>query len=159
VQEITGAWTVRFDPEWGGPETAQFDSLVSWPNRSEPGIKFYSGTATYSKTFDWSPNSGAGTNAVWLNLGNVRELAEVLLNGESCGIVWSPPFRVNVSTAIQPGKNRLEVKVVNFWPNRIIGDASLPAGQRRTRTNVRELTPKSPLMPSGLFGPVELQSH
>ena len=157
--EIKGPWQVRFDPEWGGPENVQFEELTSWTEHPEPGIKFYSGTATYSNTFDWSPNSGASTNAVWLNLGNVRELAEVVVNGKSCGIVWSPPFRVNVSTAIQPGKNRLEVKVVNFWPNRIIGDASLPASQRRTRTNVRELTPKSPLMPSGLFGPVELQSH
>jgi hypothetical protein len=157
VQKIAGAWTVHFDPKWGGPATAQFDSLVSWPARPEPGIKFYSGTAMYEKTFDM-PQSAIGNrqSAILLDLGDVRELAEVKVNGQSCGIVWCPPWRVDVTEAVRSGENQLQVEVVNFWPNRIIGDASLPPEQRLTRTNIRKLTAQTPLEPAGLFGPVQL---
>jgi len=154
VQELPGDWTVHFDPKWGGPERAQFDSLVSWATRPEPGIKFYSGTAVYEKTFNWQPtNAGKKT---FLDLGDVRELADVKVNGKSCGILWCPPWLADVTAALQPGENKLQVEVVNFWPNRIIGDASLPKEQRLTETNIRELTAKTPLMESGLFGPVRL---
>ena len=93
---------------------------------------------------------------MFLDLGNVRELAEVRVNGKSCGITWSPPFRVDITAAVKPGANKLEVDVVNFWPNRIIGDAGLPKEQRRTRTNIRKLTARTPLITSGLLGPVWL---
>jgi hypothetical protein len=89
-------------------------------------------------------------------LGDARELAEVKLNGQSCGIVWCPPWRVNVTNVVKPGENKLQIEVVNFWPNRIIGDASLPPAQRLTQTNIRKLTSKTPLEPAGLFGPVLL---
>ena len=95
---------------------------------------------------------------LFLDLGNVRELAEVKVNGKSCGVTWSPPFRVDVTEAVQPGANKLEVEVVNFWPNRIIGDAALPREQRLTRTNVRKLTNDTRLIESGLLGPVTLRS-
>ena len=158
VQQITGAWTVHFDPQWGGPATAQFDSLASWPTRTEPGIKFYSGTAVYEKMFTLpSPIPDAKSQILFLDLGDVRELAEVKVNGQSCGIVWCPPWRVEVTKAVKPGVNKLEIEVVNFWPNRIIGDAGLPESQRLTRTNIRKLTAKTPLEPAGLFGPVTLQ--
>jgi hypothetical protein len=157
VQEISGAWTVHFDPKWGGPESAQFDDLVSWPTRPEPGIKFYSGTAVYEKTFTLPPQTpDPRPQTLFLDLGGVRELAEVKVNGKSCGIVWSPPFRVDISGAVQSGENKLQVEVVNFWPNRIIGDAGLPKEQRLTQTNIRKLTAKTPLEPAGLFGPVQL---
>jgi hypothetical protein len=86
----------------------------------------------------------------------LRELAEVRVNGKPCGIVWSPPFRVNITEAVAAGTNQVAVDVVNFWPNRIIGDASLPEAARRTRTNIRKLTKDTALMPSGLFGPVRI---
>ena len=158
VQEISGAWTVRFDPKWGGPETAQFDSLVSWPTRPEPGIKFYSGTVVYEKTFNVADASRITHHAsrLFLDLGDVRELAEVKVNGKSCGITWCPPFRLDVTDAVKSGENKLQIEVVNFWPNRIIGDASLPKEQRLTQTNIRKLTAKTPLEPAGLFGPVQL---
>jgi hypothetical protein len=89
-------------------------------------------------------------------LGEVHELAGVKVNGRSCGVVWCPPFRVNVTGALTPGDNQLQIEVVNFWPNRIIGDASLPPGQRLTQTNIRKLTAKTPLEPAGLLGPVRL---
>ena len=91
-----------------------------------------------------------------LDLGNVRELAEVKVNGKSCGVVWCPPFRVDVTDAVKFGENKLQVEVVNFWPNRLIGDASLPKEQRLTRTNIRKLTAQTPLEPAGLLGPVRL---
>ena len=157
VREIAGPWTVHFDPKWGGPETVQFDLLVSWPARPEPGIKFYSGTAVYEKTFDLPPPAPhAKFKPLFLDLGNLRELAEVKVNGKSCGIAWCPPFRVEITDAVKAGVNKLQVEVVNFWPNRIIGDATLRPEQRLTRTNIRKLTAKTPLEEAGLFGPVQL---
>ena len=101
---------------------------MSWTQRPEPGIKFYSGTATYENAFDWPATAGNSDAPprVWLDLGRVRELAEVRVNGQACGIVWSPPFRVDITGALKPGRNSLAVDVVNFWPNRIIGDAAAP---------------------------------
>ena len=155
--ELNGSWTVRFDTNWAGPASVEFDSLVSWTTRPEPGIKFFSGTATYEKTFDLPPSTiNSQPSTLFLNLGNVRELAEVRVNGKSCGVTWTPPFRVDISDAIKPGVNKLEIEVVNFWPNRIIGDAALPKEQRLTRTNIRKLTKDTKLMESGLLGPVRL---
>jgi alpha-L-rhamnosidase/Glycosyl hydrolases family 2, sugar binding domain len=154
VQEISGAWTVHFDPKWGGPKNATFDSLMSWPTRPEPGIKFYSGTAVYEKTF--ALNEKNKNSKLFLDLGSVRELAEVKVNGKSCGIVWCPPWRVDVTDAVRSGENKLEIEVVNFWPNRLIGDAGLPPAQRLTKTNIRKLTAKTPLETAGLLGPVVL---
>jgi hypothetical protein len=93
---------------------------------------------------------------MYLDLGDVHELAEVKVNGKSCGIVWCPPFRVAVTGALKPGENQLQIEVVNFWPNRLIGDASLPPGQRFTQTNIRNLKAATPLEPAGLLGPVQL---
>jgi hypothetical protein len=155
-----GPWQVTFDPTWGGPGTVEFADLVSWPERDEPGVKFYSGTAVYRQTLDLSDDAlPASSDArLWLDLGTVRELAEVKINGRSCGIVWAPPFRVDISDSVRAGVNRLEIEVVNFWPNRIIGDDALPPEQRLTRTNIRKLTKDTPLMPSGLLGPVRVLS-
>ncbi|HUC85287.1 MAG TPA: hypothetical protein VL970_08855, partial [Candidatus Acidoferrales bacterium] len=164
VRELSGPWTVHFDPKWGGPASAQFDSLASWTARPEPGIKFYSGTATYENNFDLPPRTPDAKSRtpdpqprpLFLDLGDVHELAEVKVNGKSCGIAWCPPFRVKVSDAVIPGENKLQIEVVNFWPNRIIGDASLPKKQRLTQTNIRNLTAKTPLETAGLLGPVRL---
>jgi (4-O-methyl)-D-glucuronate---lignin esterase len=154
--DLTGTWTVKFDPKWGAPETAAFDRLVSWTTRPEPGIRYYSGTATYVKTFDVPSALMRSRQRLWLDLGNLRELAEVRLNGKNLGILWAPPFRVQVGDVIKAGGNVLEVEVVNFWPNRLIGDQFQPADARLTKTNIRKLTRDTPLMESGLLGPVRL---
>ncbi len=154
VSDLSGSWTVSFDPKWGGPESATFDTLASWTDRSEPGIRNYSGKATYQKSFTVTDAQTAG--ALWLDLGLARELAVVRVNGHTLGTLWAPPFRVDVSGAVRAGENQLEIDVVNFWPNRIIGDASLPPEKRLTRTNVLQLKANTPLMPSGLLGPVRL---
>jgi hypothetical protein len=155
-QELTGLWTVRFDPRWGGPASVTFDRLVSWSEREEAGVRYYSGTATYAKTFDLPGGGTAVGRPLWLDLGSVRQLAEVRVNGKSLGVVWAPPFQVEITDAVKPAGNRLEVEVVNFWPNRIIGDQGLPPEKRFTRTNIRKLTKTTPLMESGLLGPVRL---
>ena len=155
LQGVECPWTVHFDPHWGGPETARFDELVSWTTRPEPGIKYYSGTGVYERTFDLPEIPTTGSR-LYLDLGKVRELAEVKVNGQSCGIVWCPPWRVDITSAVKSGPNQLQIDVVNFWPNRIIGDASQPASQRMTRTNIRKLTAQTPPEPAGLFGPVTL---
>jgi hypothetical protein len=158
LAELGGSWSVRFDPRWGGPAAAEFAGLVSWPTRAEPGIKHYSGTAVYAKRFDLPPALRSRDRAArcYVDLGNVRELAEVKVNGKSCGIVWAPPFRVDVTDVVKPTGNTLEIEVVNFWPNRVIGDSALPEAQRLTKTNILELTAKTPLVESGLLGPVTL---
>ncbi len=150
---VAGPWTVHFDPHWGGPKSARFDQLESWTSRPEPGVKHYSGQAAYQNTFSWSGRPG---RKVLLDMGGVRELAEVRVNGKSCGVAWTPPFRADITGAVKPGQNALEIDVVNFWPNRIIGDQSLRPEKRFTKTNIRTLTERTPLMESGLLGPVRL---
>ena len=152
---LEGAWQVSFDPKWGGPNNTTFETLQSWTKRAEDGIRFYSGTATYRKTFDVSPEL-LNAKSLMLDLGQVKEIARVRLNGKDLGIVWSPPFRVNISGAAKATGNQLEIEVVNFWPNRIIGDASLPVEKRFTQTNVQRLNKDTPLMESGLLGPVQV---
>jgi hypothetical protein len=167
VQELAAPWTAHFVPGMSTPERDDremnrsdtrpivFDKLISWTEHPDPGIKFYSGTATYTKTFD-APGSVLHAPCLFLDLGDLRELAEVRLNGKSLGIVWAPPFRVEITGALKPAGNVLQVEVCNFWPNRIIGDDPLPPEKRFTKTNIRKLTKDTPLMPSGLFGPVRI---
>jgi hypothetical protein len=167
VQDLAAPWTAHFPPGWSAPERDAremlrsdtrpivFNKLASWTENADPGIKFYSGTASYTKTFD-APRPTPHARRLFLDLGDLRELAEVRLNGRSLGIVWTPPFRVEITGALKPMGNVLQVEVINFWPNRIIGDASLPPEKRFTKTNIRKLTKDTPLMPSGLFGPVTL---
>jgi hypothetical protein len=158
LQTLTGPWDVSFSPRWGGPAHAEFPSLVSWTERPEAGIRYYSGAAVYRLSFTPEPKAlGAASHGrLLLDLGLARELALVKLNGRTLGERWAPPFSIDVTDALRPGVNELEVTVVNFWPNRVIGDASLPPAQRLTRTNVTQLKAGTPLMPSGLLGPVRL---
>ena len=131
-------------------------SLKSWTEFDDARLKYFSGTLQYTREIDLdAARLGAGLR-LWLDLGEVHELAEVVLNGQDLGILWKPPWRVELTGAARPGKNTLAVRVTNFWPNRIIGDQFLPEAQRVTQTNVRKLTRQTPLMISGLLGPVQL---
>lgn len=154
VGELSGAWTVQFDPKWGGPASVVFDSLADWTQRPEAGIKFYSGTAKYRKTFDLP--AGAGRK-LFLGLGALHNLARVCLNGQDLGLVWCAPWRVDISSAVKPTGNELELDVVNTWANRIIGDQKLPPEQRLTWVVKPQFTANSPLLSAGLVGPVTLQ--
>lgn len=150
---IAGPWNVRFDPKWGGPASVQFPELVDWTHRPEEGIKYYSGAATYSNTFLINAHS---SQRVFLDLGDVKEVAEVRLNGKKVGIVWTRPYRVEITSAVHSGENKLEIDVVNLWPNRMIGDGPLPLEKRFTVTNIPDYYEHKPqtLLPSGLLGPV-----
>lgn len=157
--EVSGPWEVSFDPKWGGPERVVFAKLEDWTLRSEDGIRHYSGIATYRTTFDRPVFAVAGGTRVLLDLGTVKNFARVRLNDEELGVVWCAPWRVDVTRALRAKDNRLEITVANLWPNRLIRDAGLPAEQRLTWTTWNPFKPDSPLLPSGLLGPVTLQSE
>jgi hypothetical protein len=153
---VSGPWTVRFDPAWGGPAEVVFDELTDWTKRPEEGIRHYSGAATYEKTF--SVDAPPAGRRLFLDLGELKNLAEVTLNDRPLGVLWSSPFRVDVTGVLRAGENRLRVKLVNLWPNRLIGDQQLPEAARRTKTNITkfEVPAEQTLRPSGLFGPVQV---
>jgi hypothetical protein len=155
LQEIQGPWTVSFDPKWGGPESAEFPQLLSWTLRPEDGIKYYSGTATYRKSFDLPPALRRAHVRVALDLGEVKYAAQVRLNGKDLGPLWTKPFRAEITDVVRPEENVLEIDVANLWPNRVIGDSRLPPEQRYTRTNI-VYNQDTPLAESGLLGPVRL---
>jgi hypothetical protein len=188
VQEITGEWQVTFDPKWGGPKApVTFATLEDWTKRPESGIKYFSGTAVYSRIFDL-PKSAIGNrqSAIFLDLGTVHALAEVWLNGKNLGVVWTAPWRVDISSVVKSKRNKLEIKVTNVWANRLIGDEQQPAdcvfgrgdmgsggplkafpdwfikGQPRpsagrfTFSTWNYFNKNSPLVSSGLLGPVTL---
>jgi hypothetical protein len=157
LAEVDGPWQVSFDPEWGGPAEVAFERLEDWTTRPEPGIRHYSGPAVYRRAFDLPTQNAVPAAPVYLDLGRVQNLATVRLNGSDLGVVWTAPWRVDISKFVRPRDNQLEITVVNLWPNRLIGDAALPLEQRRTVTNVKKFTPDSPLLPSGLLGPVTIQ--
>jgi hypothetical protein len=164
LQHLASPWIVAFDPAWGGPTNAGFPDLTSWPQRPEEGIKFYSGTATYRTTFDLSDAAGAANETshkakgLFLDLGNVKEVAEVRLNGKKLGILWCFPWRVDITQAVKPAGNVLEIDVINLWANRVIGDLNKPKEERVTKTHeifrFDMLTKNTPLIESGLLGPV-----
>ena len=155
--EITGLWDVRFPEGWGAPKSKIFEKLISWTEDSHKDIKHFSGTATYYKEFD-VPKELIGSNKhLVLDLGNVKNIADVWLNGKHLGILWKLPFRVDITRAVKPGKNTLKIEITNLWRNRLIGDENLPKEQRRTNTNIR-IPKNAPLLKSGLLGPVRLLS-
>ena len=158
VQTLAGAWTVQFDPKWGGPEQpVTFEALQDWTLRPEDGIKYYSGTATYRKTFNLEAARLSPKHELYLDLGVVKNVAEVRLNGKSLGVVWCPPWRIDISGAARPGENQLELDIVNLWPNRLIGDSKLPPEKRFTKTNLQGFYKgQHQLVESGLLGPVRL---
>lgn len=179
---LSDRWGLTFPPKLGAPTKASFPHLISWPSHPNPGIKYFSGSATYAKDIDVPADFLASGRAVRLDLGEVKNFATVTLNGKPVATLWKPPFALDVTTFLKPGKNRLQVKVTNLWPNRLIGDEQLPPdvewngtqlkgwpewmkkGQPRPKTGRVAFTTwryydkNSPLLPSGLLGPVTLSS-
>jgi len=155
IQEITGSWQLSFDPAWGPSAGVTFPKLISWTEHTNPDIKYYSGTAVYHKTFEINEDI-LKNYRIRLNLGELHNLAEVRINGKSAGVWWKKPFAGDITDWVNEGENTLEIDVVNLWPNRLIGDQFLPEDQRRTKTNVMKFSKETPLLPSGLVGPVWL---
>jgi hypothetical protein len=153
---VGGAWNVAFQAGRGAPAAAKFDALSSWSENADPGIKYFSGTATYAATVDVPADWLKAGAKFWLDLGEVKNLAAVTVNGKDLGIVWKTPFRVDATAALEHGANTLEIKVANLWVNRLIGDKQPGVTKPYTYTAVEFYRADSPLLPSGLIGPVRI---
>jgi len=181
---IEGPWLLKFPPNWSAPAQVVLEKLISWTEHGDPGVKYFSGTATYERQIEVPAAMVGERKDICLDLGRIKYLAEVKVNGKNLGILWKPPFRVDITDAARQGSNRLEVRVTNLWPNRLIGDEQLPddvqwfnasangaalAGWpdwfarntprpsgRHTFTTWKFYNKNSPLLESGLLGPVRL---
>ncbi|HEV2435485.1 MAG TPA: glycosyl hydrolase [Verrucomicrobiae bacterium] len=180
-QTVTGPWNLNFPPNWGAPPSITLEQLISWTDHTNNGVRYFSGTATYEKEIEIPADRLTPGRELWLDLGEVKNFAEVSLNGRDFGVLWRPPFRVNLTHAAKPGVNQLVIKVTNLWPNRLIGDEQLPPDcewngdqlkewpqwlldgrpsptGRLTFTTWHHYAKDSPLLQSGLLGPVTLQT-
>jgi hypothetical protein len=172
VQTLDGQWQLNFDPQWGGPKELTMDVLSDWSKSNIEGVKYYSGKATYHQTFAFSGDQNKQT---FIALGEVKNMAKVKLNGKEVGTLWTAPWRLDISDCIKQGENTIEIEVINLWANRLIGDENKPydgivdgkwpewllQGKPRTSgrftfTSTRQYHAKSPLLPSGLIGPVTI---
>lgn len=151
LKTLEGAWRVEFEPGRGAPDSAVFPKLVSYSSSADEGIRYFSGIALYSKEFDYRGK----TEDVLIDLGGVCHMARVFLNGKDLGIVWKQPYRLETAGALRQGKNYLQVKVINSWVNRLVGDAK-GAGERIGYTSYPYFDSSSETDPSGLLGPVRL---
>jgi hypothetical protein len=153
---LDGPWQVSFQKDRGAPPSITIEKLISWSESTNDGVKYFSGSGTYTKTLnapaDWF-KPGAG---LWIDLGDVKDLADVTVNGEKLGIVWHAPYRVDATGALKPGANQVTIKVTNTWVNRLIGDTQPNATTKYTFTVYHAYKADSPLLPSGLLGPVTL---
>jgi len=155
---LSGPWEVSFEPDRGAPAGIKLPKLMSLSEHANEGVQHFSGVATYTTSFVL-PTRFAD-NQLILDLGDVKDLAEVMVNGKAAGLLWRPPFKIDITPHLKPGPNQLAVKVVNTWVNRLIGDQKVPADKR-----VCQIVPsshqwydaKSELLPSGLLGPVAIE--
>ncbi len=154
---LTGGWTVGFQKARGAPDSVILPALQPLNEHADPAIKYFSGIATYSKSFA-TPKGWKAGQPLWIDLGDVRELAEVSVNGVSAGGAWHAPYRVNIGAVAKAGKNTLDVKVANLWVNRLVGDQQKDA-KPITYTSLPTYTAKAPLRASGLIGPVTLMGQ
>ncbi len=155
ISQPSGAWTLAFQPDRGAPASISLGKLIDWTNSTDPGVKYFSGTGTYSATLTVPAAALKPGAQYWIDLGDVKNLAEVTLNGKPLGIVWHAPWRVNATAAVHAGANQLVVKVTNAWVNRLIGDQQ-PGARQYTFTAGKPYPANAPLQASGLLGPVQL---
>jgi len=155
---LDGAWTVAFQPGRGAPASISLNRLMSWTESTDAGVKYFSGSAVYSKTVQISPAWFKKGTKLWVDLGDVKNLADVTVNGKPLGIVWHAPYRVDATSVLKPGANQLTIKVINAWVNRLIGDQQPGATTKYTFADVKPYNANSPLLPSGLLGPVRIYS-
>ncbi len=153
VATINGPWNIVFQSGRGAPNSITMNELLDWSHSDDPGVRYFSGVGTYAKTVEASPNWFRKGARLWLDLGDVKNLAEVTINGKDLGQTWHAPYRVDATSALKPGANEIRMKVVNAWVNRMIGDEQLGA-TKITFAAVKPYKANSPLLPSGLLGPV-----
>jgi len=153
VADVAGPWKVNFEPDRGAPPSITLDNLIDWKDSTDAGVKYFSGAGTYTKTIQAPPDWFRKGSRLWLDLGDVKNLAEVTVNGRNLGVVWHTPYRVDVTSALKQGPNEINIKVINAWVNRLIGDQQAGA-TKYTFADVKPYKADSPLLPSGLLGPV-----
>ena len=158
IATLSGPFSVTFEPGRGAPaEPVRFDALTSWSRSTDARVRYFSGTAAYTFDIDAPADAFRPGHRIELDLGAVKEIAEVIVNDQPVGdALWKPPFRVDITQALQRGTNRVEVRVTNLWPNRMIGDLQPGVTQTYTFTDFRPFTKDSPLLESGLLGPVKV---
>ena len=152
---VDGPWNISFQPNRGAPASITLAPLASWSNNDDPGVKYFSGTGTYTRTIDALPDWFKPGASLWLDLGDVENLAEVSVNGTDLGVVWHAPYRIDVTKALKVERNQLTIKIINAWVNRLIGDQQ-PNASKITFSDVTPYSASSPLMDSGLIGPVQI---
>jgi hypothetical protein len=156
IEEMTGPWEVTFKPHSSNLKRVRLKTLADWRTHSDPDLKYYSGIATYLRRFDLPDAVHPETTALLLDIGVVHSIARVRLNGTDLGVLWCAPWRVDITSVLKATDNQLEIEVANLWPNRLIRDASLEPSQQVTWTTWNPYKPDSPLLPSGLLGPVSI---
>jgi hypothetical protein len=155
VATIDGPWSLSFQPGRGAPASVTMNTLSDWSKSTDPGIRYFSGIGTYTKMFDVPASWNRSKSQFSIDLGDVENLATVTINGKAMGQVWHAPFRVEVTDAIHPGQNEITISVVNLWVNRLIGDEQTGA-TKYTFAGWHQYKANSPLLPSGLLGPVSV---
>jgi hypothetical protein len=152
---IGGPWNVSFQANRGAPSSITLEALNSWTQNSDSGVKYFSGVGTYTRIINASPDWFKTGARYWLDLGDVKELADVFVNGVAIGVSWHAPYRVDITRALRSGKNTLKIEVTDTWVNRLIGDQQ-PNASKVTFADVAPYKASSPLMPAGLIGPVQI---
>lgn len=153
---LDGPWTVGFQQGRGAPASIVMPALAPLDKSLDPGVKYFSGIASYTMAFE-APQAWAPGRPLTLDLGDVRELAEVRVNGVLAGYAWHAPYTVEIGRFVKPGKNQLEIRVANLWVNRLIRDADPAVKDKVTWTDQPTYRPDAHLRPSGLIGPVTLE--
>lgn len=154
VSRLDGSWNVTFQEGRGAPQQATFNTLASLSDNTDPGIRYFSGTATYTNSF--TVPTVAKNAAYILDLGDVKNIAEVTVNGKKVGTVWKKPFRIDITEALKSGANSVQIAVTDLWVNRLIGDAQPGVTNKITFTTMPFYRADSPLLPAGLLGPVQV---
>jgi hypothetical protein len=159
IQNLEGAWDVSFPKGWGAPEKVSFPELMSWSRFEDTGVQYFSGTASYTKAFQFN-STAAKDQRIFLDMGDLSKVGEVWLNDKPLGITWAKPYRFDVTDILKTGDNTVRIEVANNWSNRLTGDAI--TGQKYTNTNLTMLGrlpwAEVPLLESGLLGPVTIQT-
>ncbi len=155
VAQYDSNWQVSFVPKNAAKTFERVLSVGDWSNSSDMDIKYFSGTADYQRVINLPASSIDDSHALYLDLGEVREMAEVSINGKTVDLLWKPPYRVNIKPYVNVGENQLSVKVTNLWVNRLIGDVQ-PGVVRTTAKPIAAYSPDAPLRVSGLMGPVRI---
>ncbi len=158
IATVTGEWNIAFQKNRGAPASIKVNELKSWAVNADAGVKYFSGTASYTNSISIPAAYIKTDSKIFIDLGDVKNIAEVFVNGKSIGTLWRKPFKADISSAVKAGANKLEIRVTNLWVNRLIGDVQPGVTNKITYTTMPFYQANSPLLSSGLLGPVKIVS-